>query len=140
MEIIERLAEMTNPLHIHVCKSNKLRGAGMGLYSIFGPDILEFIRCKTDLNAINRFNLSVSIPDEFYDLLNNNPNSIHMVRFKDGTRIPLVDNGKEVTVKELWDEICTLAHKCAEPGILNHDIANRQCSVTNVYPRVGFNP
>jgi ribonucleotide reductase alpha subunit len=118
-----------------------LRGAGMGLYPIDGPDILLFIRAKKDRNILTRLNLSVNITNEFYTKLDTAPNEPHKVKYKDGSVHNLLDeNGEVVTVKQLWNEICTYAHDNAEPGIFNGDIAYDRCSVTNLSDTVLCNP
>ncbi len=116
------------------------RGAGMGQFDIDHPNILDFIRIKNTKGELERFNLSVRVTDEFYKKLKNEPNSIHQVKQIDGTTKNLEDNGKPVTVKQLWDEIIEYAWKCAEPGIFNSDIAYRQCTSTNVNDIVLSNP
>ena len=120
--------------------SNKLRGAGMGLYPIDGPDVLQFIRAKKDRTTLTRLNLSVNISNEFYRLLEISPDSIHKVKYKDGSLHDLYDDGKPVTVRTLWNEICYYAHDNAEPGIFNGDIAHDRCSVTNLSDTVLCNP
>lgn len=112
----------------------------MGLYPIDGPDILQFIRAKKDRTTLTRLNLSVNISNEFYKTLDNSPNSIHKVKFKDGSLHDLLDDGMPVTVGQLWMEICTYAHDNAEPGIFNGDIAYERCSVTNISDTVLCNP
>lgn len=116
------------------------RGAGMGLYPIDGPDVLQFIRAKKDRTTLTRLNLSVNISNEFYQKLDKDPLSIHKVKFKDGSLHDLYDDGKPVTVLQLWNEICTYAWDNAEPGIFNGDIAHDRCSVTNLSDTVLCNP
>ena len=116
------------------------RGAGMGLYPIDGPDILDFIRAKKDRTTLTRLNLSVNITNSFYQQLDENPDSVHRIRYKDGSYHDLYDDGKPVTVKELWNEICFYAWDNAEPGIFNGNIAKERCSVTNLNEDVLCNP
>lgn len=131
---------MTSPILFINNISNNLRGAGMGLYPIDGPDILDFIRAKKDRTTLTRLNLSVNITNSFYQQLDENPDSVHRVRYKDGSYHDLYDDGKPVTVKELWNEICFYAWDNAEPGIFNGDIAHDRCSVTNLNHSVICNP
>ena len=112
----------------------------MGLYPIDGPDVLQFIRAKKDRTTLTRLNLSVNISNEFYQKLDKDPLSIHKVKFKDGSLHDLYDDGKPVTVLQLWNEICTYAWDNAEPGIFNGDIAKERCSVTNLSDTVICNP
>lgn len=131
---------MTSPILFINNISNNLRGAGMGLYPIDGPDILLFIRAKKDRTTLTRLNLSVNITNKFYEQLENSPNSIHKVKYKDGSYHDLLDDGNPVTVKQLWEEICFYAWDNAEPGIFNGDIAHDRCSVTNLNHSVICNP
>jgi ribonucleoside-diphosphate reductase alpha chain len=117
-----------------------MRGAGMGLYPIDGPDILQFIRAKKDRTTLTRLNLSVNITDQFYKLLEEDPDSVHKIKYKDGSLHDLVDDGNTVTVKQLWEEICYFAWSWAEPGLFNGDIARERCSVKNLSKSIICNP
>lgn len=116
------------------------RGAGMGMLRVDHPNILDFIRLKDNKGVCERLNLSVKMTDEFYEKLKTEPNSPHYVKQKNGPDFILEDNGKQVTVKQLWNEIIEYAWKCAEPGIVNEDIAYRQCTVTNLSDKILTNP
>lgn len=116
------------------------RGAGMGMLRVDHPNILDFIRLKDNKGVCERLNLSVKMTDEFYDKLKNEPNSPHIVKQKNGLEFILEDNDKPVTVKQLWNEIIDYAWRCAEPGIINEDIAYRQCTVTNISDQILTNP
>lgn len=116
------------------------RGAGMAQFDITHPNILDFIREKIKKGSMERLNFSVRMTDEFYEKLKTDPDSPHMVCDKKGNWFPLMDDGKVVTTKMLWDEIINYAWLCAEPGIFNVDIATRQCTVTNIGDYVLSNP
>lgn len=116
------------------------RGAGMGLCDIEHPNVLDVIRCKDNDDQMTRLNISIKIGDSFYKQLETNPDAVHQVKTKDGVYVDLIDNGKKVTVKQLWNEIVYHAWKRAEPGIFNKDIATNRCSVTNLNPLVLCNP
>lgn len=82
------------------------RGANMAVLNVDHPDIEEFITCKTTENAINNFNLSVGITDEF------------MRRFKYYKSYP-----KEA---KLFDKIVEQAWLNGEPGVLFLDRINEE--------------
>lgn len=123
-----------------VSQGGARKGAGMGQFDITHNDVLKVIRLKDNKGEMERLNLSIRIPDEFYHKLKTQPDEPHLVYDIEGNTKPLTDNGKVVTVKQLWNEIIEYAWRSAEPGIFNIDIATRQCTVTNLNPYVLSNP
>jgi len=129
------------------------KGAGSAILDIEHPDILEFIRSKDLTSEIKklvieekikapyaRFNFSIKITNKFYDTLIATPNKVHQIKLMNNKYIDLEENDKKITVKELWDEIINKAWSCAEPGIINYDIAWERCSVKNVDSTILQNP
>jgi len=123
-------------------QGGRRKGAGMAMLDIDHPDILNFIEAKSDPTneTYKRFNFSVRIPDWFYDLLADSPESPMFVQPKSGDKYKLIQNDKEVTVRQLWSKLVENAWRTGEPGIFNSTIAYDRCSITNVDSHVLSNP
>jgi ribonucleoside-diphosphate reductase alpha chain len=103
------------------------RGANMGMMRVDHPDIMDFIKAKSDHSILQNFNLSVAITDEFiraleadeeYDLVN--PRDGQVVRKQDAAKI------FRQIVKQSWSS--------GEPGIVFIDRMNAE----NPTPKVGL--
>ena len=99
-------------------QGGRRRGASMGVLRVDHPDVREFIHSKEDLSSLSNFNISVSVTDEFmkraqerldYDLVN--PRSGEAV-------------GK-LSATEVLDDICRMAWKTGDPGLIFIDTVNR---------------
>lgn len=112
---------------------NTRRGANMAVLRVDHPDIVEFIKCKTDEGSISNFNISVAITDEF------------MQAVKDDTTYKLIDpHSKNVCgepkAREIFDLIVEHAYHNGEPGVLFIDEANRYNPVPHLYELKATNP
>ena len=102
------------------------RGANMGLLRVDHPDILEFIKCKSDQKQLNNFNISVGLTEVFMEALE-----------KDES-YPLINpRGKEAAgtlkARDVFDLIVKHAWENGEPGIIFLDRMNRD----NPTPHIG---
>jgi ribonucleoside-diphosphate reductase alpha chain len=102
------------------------RGANMGILTVDHPDILEFITAKDERGALNNFNLSVALTEEF------------MKAVEEGKSYPLINprTGKKVRslkARDVFDLIIEMAWRSGEPGIIFIDRINRD----NSTPLVG---
>ena len=102
------------------------RGANMAVLRVDHPDIQQFIRCKTEHDRLNNFNISVALTEQFmravdldeeYDLVNPRTN----------------EATKRLKAKEVWDTIVQHAWDNGDPGIIFLDRVNRD----NPTPQVG---
>jgi ribonucleoside-diphosphate reductase alpha chain len=94
------------------------RGANMGILDVHHPDILDFVKSKSEQNLLNNFNISVAVTDDFmtavqtdsdYELIN--PRTQKIV----GT----------LRAREVFDLIADLAWKYGDPGVVFIDAINR---------------
>ena len=102
------------------------RGANMGILRVDHPDILEFIRCKSNTADINNFNISVGLTEAF------------MKAVELGENYDLIDPKTKVvtgrlSAPEVFDTIVEAAWQTGEPGIIFLDRLNRD----NVIPTQG---
>ena len=102
------------------------RGANMGILRVDHPDILEFIRCKSDNADINNFNISVGLTEAFLNAAEEG-RAYDLVDPKDGTIV------RQLSAREVFDEIVEAAWQNGEPGIVFLDRINRD----NVVPSLG---
>ncbi|MCX7781517.1 MAG: adenosylcobalamin-dependent ribonucleoside-diphosphate reductase [Negativicutes bacterium] len=93
------------------------RGANMAVLRVDHPDIEEFINAKSRPDALNNFNLSVAVTDQFMKAVENN------------TDFPLVNPRnkavvKQVKAKQLFKLLTQRAWENGEPGLFFLDTVN----------------
>ncbi len=107
-------------------QGGRRRGANMGILSVYHPDILEFIRSKSNGRSLSNFNISVAATDDFmrrvergepYDLVN--PRSGKVV--------------KSLLASDVFHLIVTMAWSTGDPGMVFIDEVNR----ANPTPKLG---
>lgn len=103
------------------------RGANMGILRVDHPDIEQFVDCKKGENALNNFNISVAVTDEFMDAVKNKA-KFTLRDPRNG--VPL----RQVVAEKLFDKIVENAWSNGEPGIVFLDQINR----SNPTPTVGL--
>lgn len=102
------------------------RGANMGILRVDHPDILEFIRCKSNTSDINNFNISVGLTEAFMRAVETSEN-YDLIDPKTKKSV------SQLNAREVFDEIVDAAWATGEPGIVFLDRLNRD----NVVPSVG---
>jgi len=109
------------------------RSAAMAVLPVWHPDILEFVKCKSEEGNITNFNISVGITDEFMKAVKND----------DDFTLRHPENGemyRMMPARELFEAIVTSAYKNGEPGVLFLDEANRSNPVPHLYKLEATNP
>ncbi len=98
----------------------------MGLLRVDHPDILEFIRCKSDQKQLNNFNISVGLTEAFMEALEQDE-SYPLINPRDKATAGTLRAG------EVFDLIVRHAWENGEPGIIFLDRLNRD----NPTPQIG---
>jgi len=102
------------------------RGANMAIMRVDHPDILDFIRCKSNQKHLNNFNISVGLTDAFMDALERDE-SYQLInpRSKETSGILRARDVFDLIVQQAWEN--------GEPGIIFLDRLNRD----NPTPHIG---
>jgi len=112
---------------------NGRRGALMLTISVHHPQVMDFVKIKRDLSRVTGANISVRLSDEFLDAVKNN--SEYQQRWPVDSTEPEVSYNENA--REVWDEIISSAHACAEPGLLFWDTAT-SLTPADLYSDEGF--
>lgn len=104
-----------------IMSAGQRRGAQMGVMRCDHPDIEEFITAKRGNAALQMFNLSVAITDDFVNAVKNNED--WELKFNGTVH-------KTVRAVELWDLIMKSTYDFAEPGFILIDKINE---MNNLY-------
>lgn len=118
MEIYDTVARVTK-------QGGVRRAALMGVLRVDHPEILDFITVKNNRTALNNFNLSVGITQEFMEALKNN-DTYDVIS-------PITGKVDEYKAKDIFEFIAMNAHKHGEPGLLFLDTINNR----NPIPQFG---
>ena len=113
-------------------QGGKRRGANMGVLACSHPDIREFIRAKRG-GGLRNFNLSVGFDHTFFSRLAGNA-EYELINPRNG------EVWETVETREIWDELCTAAWECGDPGILFLDRINEKNPVPGLGPIESTNP
>ena len=98
------------------------------------PDVIKFIKMKSDLQKVTGANVSVRITDDFMRAVQSDDDFILTYDFDSDK----YENIREtVKAREIWGQIINYATKTAEPGILMWDNIIKN-SPADLYPEYGF--
>lgn len=95
------------------------------------PDVVEFIKSKTDLNLIQNANISVQITDAFMEaVIEDNEWELHFE-----TKHEIIS--KIVKAKDIFELISESAHVSAEPGVQFIDLMRKGSMIHQIYLATG---
>jgi len=110
--------ELFNHATTVIRSGGRRRGANMAVLRVDHPDIREFINAKLDRDALENFNLSVGVSDEFLHAVDAGARfSLRNPR----TKLPTAT----VDARGLFDAMVRAAHASGDPGLLFLDEINR---------------
>lgn len=113
------------------------RGANMGSLIYNHPNIMEFICCKETENAVNNFNLSVTVSDEFMRKATGEDPDPYYTLINPRTGEPYIDPKTDglmqLNAVEVFNLVIEKAWQKGDPGIIFIDRMNRD----NPTPAIG---
>jgi len=102
-------------------QGGKRRGANMGILNASHPDILSFINSKAD-GSLRNFNISVGASDSLFGR-----KDMELINPRNGETV------SSIAAEDLFSQICYLAWRTGDPGMLYLDEINRR----NPTPELG---
>lgn len=87
------------------------RGANMGILEASHPDIIDFVKAKTENGKLTNFNISVGIPEAFMKAVEEN-DGWDLINPRTGSVT------KTIRASELWDLLVEGAWKTGDPGVV----------------------
>lgn len=116
-----------------IAQGGSRRGANMAVLRVDHPDVMDFIRSKSEEGQISNFNISVALTNKFMQAVKEDDN-FELINPRDGKV------WKKMRAREIFDEIIKYAHHNGEPGCLFIDEANRTNPVPHLYELESTNP
>jgi len=130
IEVLKTLSRVSSM----ITQGGKRDGANMAVMSIYHPDILEFIRCKSVEGDIHNFNISVGVDSQWMKAVENDL-AYHLINPYDNTI------SGTLRAKDVFDEIIAGAWKNGEPGMVFLDRINEDNHVMDEFgPMIATNP
>lgn len=103
------------------------RGANMAMLRVDHPDIMDFIKVKSDLKVLNNFNISVAVTDAFMEAVENDE-EYDLINPRNNEAV------KRQSAVKVFRQIVKQAWYSGEPGIVFIDRMNED----NPTPEVGM--
>ena len=130
IEVLKTLSRVSSM----ITQGGKRDGANMAVMSVYHPDILEFIDCKSSEGDIHNFNISVGVDTQFMKMVEydmhyglSDPNTKHLV--------------ESLPARYVFQKIVEGAWKNGEPGMIFLDKVNADNKVSNQFgPMIATNP
>ena len=130
IEVLKTLSRVSSM----ITQGGKRDGANMAVMSIYHPDILEFISCKSTEGDIHNFNISVGVDSNWMKLVEAGA-TYNLINPRDNTV------SGSLNAKEIFDKIIEGAWKNGEPGMVFIDRINQDNHVIAEYgPMIATNP
>jgi len=122
IEVLKTLSRVSSM----ITQGGKRDGANMAVMSIYHPDILEFIKCKSTEGDIHNFNISVGVDSNFMQLVKNDM-QYNLINPHDNS---IAGN---LSAREVFSKIVEGAWKNGEPGMIFLDQVNKDNHVKEQY-------
>jgi len=114
-------------------QGGKRRGANMGVMRVDHPDILEFIECKSDMQSLMNFNISVAATDVFMQAVVDDKNYDFI---NPRNKEPI----KKMRARDIFTLIVRNAWKNGDPGLIFIDEINKKHPAKNLGEIESTNP
>ena len=98
-------------------QGGKRRGANMGILRVDHPDVLEFIRAKSDEKILSNFNVSVAVTNNFMEAVEKNK-SYELINPRTGKPT------EKLNARKVWNMIIDYAWRTGDPGVVFIDRIN----------------
>ena len=123
-----------------VTQGGKRDGANMAVLDVHHPDILEFIRCKSEEGDIHNFNISVGVTDEFMEAVEAGTEySLYFRESPADPGSPLIETGR-LDARTVFRKMVEGAWQNGEPGMVFLDEVNRNSPVAHLGRITATNP
>mgnify|MGYP003132471573 FL=1 len=122
IEVLKTLSRVSSM----ITQGGKRDGANMAVMSIYHPDILEFISCKSTEGDIHNFNISVGVDSDWMKAVKSNAN-YNLINPHDNTI------AGQLNARDVFNTIVEGAWKNGEPGMIFLDQVNTDNHVSEQY-------